>query len=293
MAESLRELHEARLVEISGDTVHLRHPLLAEAVRRRLMPGETADVHLRLARAMSADPGAEPAEVAIHCQHAGAPADELTWRIRAARAASERFAASQAADHWLRALDLWPQDSSTAGEPPLRRYAVIAGAADQLVLAGRSAEETPVLEEALRTPGRVRGGRAGRPVTPPGPRQLHPMDRSWGRASSSSTSRSRCTGRCRRLAVSLRRFDGSRWSSSGTDAATRRSRPSQRLLLRPLSPETSRWFAQSARSEPGSSPSQEKERRSTRSSPSELSSPAVPTSSMTCQSHCATPTSCS
>ena len=152
MAESLRELHEARLVEISGDTVHLRHPLLAEAVRRRLMPGETADVHLRLARAMSADPGAEPAEVAIHWQHAGAPADELTWRIRAARAASERFAASQAADHWLRALDLWPQDSSTAGEPPLRRYAVIAGAADQLVLAGRSAEETPVLEEALRTP---------------------------------------------------------------------------------------------------------------------------------------------
>ena len=149
IAESLRELHDARLLEISGDYLHLRHPLLAEAVRRRLMPGETADAHQRLAHAMSADLAAEPAEVALHWQHAGEPAEELTWRIRAAQSASERFSASQAADHWLRALDLWPPDSPTAGDPPLRRYHAIAGAANQLDLAERATEEAPVLEAAL------------------------------------------------------------------------------------------------------------------------------------------------
>ncbi len=152
LAESLRELRDRRLLEVSGNTVHMRHPLLAEAVRRRLMPGETAEAHQRLARAMSADSGAEPAEVAIHWQHAGEPVEELVWRIRAAWAAAERFSASQAADHWLRSLDLWPVGTSMIGDPPLRRYEAIAGAVNQLDLAGRVAEEAPVLEAALSAP---------------------------------------------------------------------------------------------------------------------------------------------
>ncbi len=152
LAETLRELRDRRLLEVSGDTLHLRHPLLAEAVRRRLMPGETTDTHQRLARAMSAEPGAEPAEVAIHWQHAAEPAEELIWRIRAARAAAERFSASQAADHWLRTLSLWPAGISVAGDPPLRRHEAVAGAVNQLDLGGRVIEEAPVLEAALSAP---------------------------------------------------------------------------------------------------------------------------------------------
>jgi type II secretory pathway predicted ATPase ExeA len=152
LAKSLQELREQRLLDVAGDAYHLPHPLLAEAVRRRLLPGETADVHQRLARAMSAHPGAEPAEVALHWQHANEPTEELIWRIRAARAASQRYAASQAADHWLRALDLWPAGSPTAGVPPIRRYHAIAGAVSQLEAAGRPTEEAAVLEPALEAP---------------------------------------------------------------------------------------------------------------------------------------------
>ena len=152
LTHSLRELRDARLLETLADTVHLRHPLLAEAVRRRLLPGETAEVHRSLARTMSSDPDAEPAEVAAHWQGASDRAEELTWRIRAAQAASARFAGSQAADHWMRALDLWPPGAGTAGEPPLRRQALVVGVVAAMELAGHERTGRPFLEAALSAP---------------------------------------------------------------------------------------------------------------------------------------------
>ncbi|MEO5666075.1 MAG: AAA family ATPase [Nocardioides sp.] len=149
VAASLREMRDARLLEALGDRVHLRHPLLAEAVRRKLLPGEAADVHRALARTMSCDPTAEPAEVAAHWQGAAEMAEELSWRIRAAQAASARFAGSQAANHWLRALELWPNGADEAGEPPVRRYTIIAGAVvAQLEIAGQERTVRPLLEAA-------------------------------------------------------------------------------------------------------------------------------------------------
>ena len=149
---SLRQLRDSGLLDASDDSVHLRHPLLAEAARRRLLPGEAADVHRSLAQAMSRDPEAEPAEVAAHWQGASDPAEELAWRIRAAQAASARFAGSQAADHWVRALDLWPQGARTAGDPPLRRQELVVGAVAAMELAGHERTGKPLLEAALSAP---------------------------------------------------------------------------------------------------------------------------------------------
>ena len=107
----LKALDRRRLLATTERDVALRHPLLAEAVRRRLLPGEATETHRRLALAIAGLPDADPAEIANHWQATDDPVQELTWRIRAARAAAGRFAFAQAATHGLRTLELWPDDA--------------------------------------------------------------------------------------------------------------------------------------------------------------------------------------
>ena len=106
----LYALDRLRQLAITERDIALRHPLLAEAVRRRLLPGEAADTHRLLALALAEAPDADPAEIAGHWQAADDPVQELSWRIRAAEAAVARFAFAQAAKQWLRALELWTDD---------------------------------------------------------------------------------------------------------------------------------------------------------------------------------------
>ena len=104
-----RELHvlrDRRLVRTSGDAVDLQHPLLAEAVQRRVVTGEETSVHAALARALGARSDAEPAEVAEHWRRAGDRGEELIWRIAAARAAQARFANPHAFAEWSRVIEL-------------------------------------------------------------------------------------------------------------------------------------------------------------------------------------------
>jgi tetratricopeptide (TPR) repeat protein len=107
---ALRELDRRRLTAPTGptDDVRLRHPLLAEAIRRRLVTSEEAEVHRRLATVMSAWPEATAAEVAEHWRLAADRSEELVWRVRAARAAGQRLALAHEGEEWIRALELWP-----------------------------------------------------------------------------------------------------------------------------------------------------------------------------------------
>ena len=134
LATGLHELGNRHLMRPStGNLVELGHPLQAEAVRRRLVAPEAVAEHRRIADAMgrSSDPSA--AEVAEHWQRADDPAEEIVWRIRAARSAMERFALAQAGTQWRRVLDLWPATDETAGSPPVRRSEVFVAAMDALV----------------------------------------------------------------------------------------------------------------------------------------------------------------
>jgi tetratricopeptide (TPR) repeat protein len=108
----LRDLAGRRL--LSGgdsDTAGLRHPLIGEAVRRRLVPGEAAPQHRRLAEALGARVDAEPAEVARHWKAARDNAQELPWRVAAAERARARSASREALDHLTRVVELWPDRS--------------------------------------------------------------------------------------------------------------------------------------------------------------------------------------
>ena len=108
MDEALHLLAERRLLRPgTGDDVELAHPLFVEAVARRLVPGEAAEVHARLAETMEGAPTVEPAEVADHWMAAGRPDDEVSARVDAAIVAGTRFAYGKELATWLRVLDLW------------------------------------------------------------------------------------------------------------------------------------------------------------------------------------------
>jgi len=144
----LRRLHARRLVVSTESQVRLSHPLLAEAVRRRAMPGEAAEQHRRLATALAASPESTAAEIAVHWQAAGDHAEELTWRVAAAREAGQRLGPTQEAEQWIRALDLWSSDDGVHGTPPLNRVQAALHAMDALWFAGR-AEDVDAMAVSL------------------------------------------------------------------------------------------------------------------------------------------------
>ena len=119
----LRALQAQRLLAPAdgGPQICLRHPLVADAIRSRLVPGEAPEVHRRIATALTSEPDPPAAEIAQHWAEAGDAEQELLWRISAAQAASARFASQAEADQWQRVIDLWPDELDQAGEPPLSR----------------------------------------------------------------------------------------------------------------------------------------------------------------------------
>jgi hypothetical protein len=138
---ALRSLAHRRLLADNGDqagTVMLRHPLLAEGVRRLVVPGERELSHRRLAEALGRRPDAMPGEVAEHWRQAGDDAEELVWRVRAGEDATSRSAAAEASHHWLRAMEVLPVDSE--GDGATSRFDMWVAALDALDLAGREDE---------------------------------------------------------------------------------------------------------------------------------------------------------
>jgi hypothetical protein len=135
---ALHELSERYLLAARPADVALRHPLLAEAARGRLLPHERAAVHRRLAERLGRSASPPAAEVAEHWRAAGDPAHELVWREAAARAADARASKSQAATEWLRVLELWPDDGTRS---PAER-------ADALIETMRSLSSSARIEQA-------------------------------------------------------------------------------------------------------------------------------------------------
>ena len=134
--------------DATASTVALRHPLLADAIRRRLVPGEAQVQHGDIARALASSRAPLPAEVAGHWAAAGDTEEELTWRLRAASSAHERFALRHEVDQWARALELWPERVETVGEPPVRRHEALVAALD--LIGGLDPERARALvEDAL------------------------------------------------------------------------------------------------------------------------------------------------
>ncbi len=114
LAEGLREAVSEQVVIVGrDDRYHFRHALLREVIYDDLLPGERADLHLRLARAFeerldtTADPSPLAAAVAHHFHKAEDQPEALRTALQAAHAAGGVQAPGTSAALFDRALGLW------------------------------------------------------------------------------------------------------------------------------------------------------------------------------------------
>ena len=120
---ALREAAESNvIVADQRGRYQFRHALLREVVHDDLLPGEHAELHLALARALehqAAETGEDAlitAGIAHHYLQAGAQREALVASVRAADAAERVHAHGEAGALLERALELWPRVPDAATE---------------------------------------------------------------------------------------------------------------------------------------------------------------------------------
>jgi ATP/maltotriose-dependent transcriptional regulator MalT len=114
LAAGLREAVEAQVVVVGRDDRYgFRHALLREVIYDDLLPGERAELHLRLARVLEAGLGGDQpiraAAVAHHFNSAGDQPQALRTAVAAARMVERAGTPGSAAALLDRALALWPR----------------------------------------------------------------------------------------------------------------------------------------------------------------------------------------
>jgi DNA-binding CsgD family transcriptional regulator len=161
LAEALRGVvaHQLLVIRPGEDGYEFRHALLREAVEADLLPGDRARLHAEYARALTyqpeladAAPAVAAAELAVHWDAAGEPAQALPARIDAGLAAERTHAFAEAARHFQRALVLWDRVPDRARPAGLDRVDLLAYTAEATAFAGAAQPAAELLKEAV---GRV------------------------------------------------------------------------------------------------------------------------------------------
>ena len=145
------------LVTVPGkDGYDVRHALIREVVDAHLLPGERARLHANYARALTnqpeladAAPAVAAAELAVHWDAAGEPAQALPARIEAGLAAERAHAVAEAARHFERALVLWDRVPDRGQRSGLDRVDLLAHTADATAFAGAAQPAAELLQDAL------------------------------------------------------------------------------------------------------------------------------------------------
>jgi DNA-binding CsgD family transcriptional regulator len=161
LAKALRVVVANQLVVTrpGEDGYQLRHALLRDAVEADLLPGERARLHADYARTLTdqpeladAAPAVAAAELAVHWDAAGEPAQALAARIEAGLAAEHAHAFAEAARHFQRALVLRDRAPDRARPARLDPVDLLAHTADATAFAGAAQPAAELLKQAL---GRV------------------------------------------------------------------------------------------------------------------------------------------
>jgi predicted ATPase/DNA-binding NarL/FixJ family response regulator len=116
LAAGLREAVEAQVITVGRDDRYgFRHALLREVIYDDLLPGERAELHLKLARTLEATLGEDDhlairaAAVAHHFNASGDQPQALRTAVAAARSVERGGAPGAAAALFDRGLALWPR----------------------------------------------------------------------------------------------------------------------------------------------------------------------------------------
>ena len=166
LREGVREAVASHIVVLEGDRYMLRHALVREAVHDDLLPGERAELHRALARALEADSAGAPsaqraAAIAHHYATAGDQPAALAAAVRAGAAAMAVQAYREGAALYERALELWDRVPDAPGltgsdEPDLlERAAACHFYADDLQRCVTLARRALALVDEAAEPRRV------------------------------------------------------------------------------------------------------------------------------------------
>ena len=115
IGEALREAVAHQILVLERDGCRFRHALVREAVYDELLPGERQRLHEATATVLAAQPelagGPEHVRWALLAYHWGAAGEQpnaFAASVRAGLEAQQVGALADAADHFERALELWP-----------------------------------------------------------------------------------------------------------------------------------------------------------------------------------------
>jgi DNA-binding CsgD family transcriptional regulator/tetratricopeptide (TPR) repeat protein len=155
---ALREAVASQLLVTAPgeDGYDVRHALLREVIDADLLPGERARLHADYARALTkqselanAAPAVAAAELAIHWDAAGEPAQALPARIEAGVAAERAHAFAEAARHFQRALVLWDRVPDRGRPAGLDRVDLFVRTADAVAFTAAVQRAVELLEDGL------------------------------------------------------------------------------------------------------------------------------------------------
>ncbi len=144
--DALREAVDRKILEPGrrDGTFRFRHALIAEAVHDDFLPGERDRWHTAFLEALLRDPERRPAHVAVHAHAIGRYDVALEADVQAAEAATRVGAHAEAAEHRIRALGI-----VDGGD----RFALVRGAIDSLLAAGRTRTASRLLVDERARPG--------------------------------------------------------------------------------------------------------------------------------------------
>jgi DNA-binding CsgD family transcriptional regulator/tetratricopeptide (TPR) repeat protein len=138
--EALQECFDRQMLYAAEDqdVYRFQHALLREAVYQSTVRDARVDLHLAMARALTADPtlglsdGSAAAELASHWYLAGSLPEALTTAVRAGQAAARTLAFPSAEVQFTRALEMWgrvPDAAECAGMSFAELFVAAADAA--------------------------------------------------------------------------------------------------------------------------------------------------------------------
>jgi len=156
LAAGLRDAVEAQVIAVGRDDRYgFRHALLREVIYDDLLPGERAELHLRLARVLEATLGEDDhlairaSAVAHHFNAAGDQPEALRTAVAAARAIERGGTPGAAAALFDRALALWPRVEEPARSAGLEHVPLLARAARAHGLNADEAHAITLYDQAL------------------------------------------------------------------------------------------------------------------------------------------------